>query len=328
MRVYRPPLLTLLSSLLFGNSGSADITHFGIEPVAGNPAGRKVASLTAVLPSSADHIVEDSTNLLTWHRISPVLRASGSPLNWSHTQFDLTVSAGGDDLYGTGNAASRTRRFYRTRQLTAADERFSITGAPVPPFGRLTRIGSGGGYRLTTTGGWTILINGTTLTITNPSGRDNYEMWGSGSGGTGHENLNGKHIKDNMGGARTILLPDGTIVTVLLSTVPGTNTINSFSIYDGDQSHRLTSSPDGNGNPNTVIMSAGLRRAGERAEADGETCRILDTPTGMYYENIYIQSVPDAQPVPQEAVPLGRTGGPANPNQVNDYYDDPRLSYT
>ena len=276
-----------------------------------------------------DHMVEDSPDLLTWNRVSSELRPSGGVLNWSHVQFDLSYFGIANDLYITPTSRWGTRRFYRIRELPAADAAPVVSGAAVPKSGRLTQPIANGRYLIKTLGNWSVSINGTNLIVTNPAGTARYEIWGDGSGGTGHENLNGKHLKDMLGGYRTLLLPDGTIITVTLSTTPGKNTIDRFSIYDGEQSHRLTTYPDGLGNPNTVTMSASLRRAGEALEPDGETCRLLNTPNGMHVENIYNQTgASDGQPLPQEAVPLGTTGGPANPNQVNDYYDDPRLAAT
>ena len=312
-----------------GTGTAGEITRFSLQSLNPASAVRRLASLTASLPAGIDHIVEDSPDLIIWHRVSPLLRPASGVLDWSHAQYDGDLRS--PDLYASGTSNWRNRRFYRVRPQAAADPAPVPTGSPVSPAGRLTQPVINGPYRLLTQGNWSLVIEGTNLKIRNPAGTVSYEFWGTGSGTTCHENLNGKHLKDTLGGPRTMLLPDGTIITVGFSaqSQAGTNAIDRFSIYDGDQSHRLTTYPDGNGNPNTLIMSALLRRAGESAEPDGETGRILDTPKGAYVENIYTQSTPPTgAPIPQSAIPLGRTGGPDSPNLVNDFFDDPRLGHT
>lgn len=317
----------LLGAAALGSAGAQEISRFLLQPHPGTPTLRRMANVSAALPVGIDHVVEDSPDLVSWHRVSSLLRPAGGVLEWSHAQYD--GSLGSPELYASGAANWRNRRYYRVRPMPAADPAPDISGSPVSPAGRLTQPVAKGPYRVTTQGNWIIVIQGTTITVNNPGGTLKYEMWGAGSGGTGHENLNGKHLKDTSGGSRTVLLPDGTIITVGHSTQAGKNAIDRVSIYDGGQSHRLTTYADAAGNPNTVIMSVLLRRGGEAAEPDGETGRLLDTPKGGYFENIYTQStVPDGQPLPQTATPLGRTGGPDQPNQVNDYFDDPRLGHT
>ncbi len=294
------------------------ITNFSLQPVTASPP-KQLATLSATgLTTGADQIVEDSPDLIRWQPVSPVLRP-GTTLAWSHVQYDL--ANGSADLFTSGSSNWSKRRFYRVRKLLPGNSAPTITGLAVPPVGRLIQLQTNGPYRVTTAAGWLIRMLGTTLTITNPGGTVSYDLWGSGSGpGTGHENFNGKHVKETQGGPRTLLLPDGTIVTASFSSAAGTNSIASFSIYDADQSHRLKTTPDVAGNPNTVIMSVLLRRAGEAQEADGETCRIIDAPEGGYWENIYRQTVSDGQALSQESVPLARTGGSANPNMVTDFY--------
>jgi len=327
MGTLRLTLSTMLSVAVSGAAAPEGISHFSLQAITATPRVRSLASIRATLPAGIDYIVQDSPDLVSWHRVSSLLRPAGEMLEWNHAQYDGAL--GTRDLYADGTASWRSRRFYRVRPLPPAEPAPDVTGAPVPPTGRLSQPVAKGPYRLKTQGNWSLVIQGTTLTVNNPTGTVKYEIWGVGSGGTGHESLNGKHLKDMFGGARTILLPDGTIITVGISAPAGLNTIGQFSIYDGDQSHRLTTYPDSAGNPNTLEMSVLLRRAGEAAEPDGETCRILDTPSGAYVENIYQQSAPaDGQPVPQSATPLGRTGGPDKPNQIDDYFDDPRLGHT
>lgn len=318
------PHLAGFAFLIAAGSASAQrINDFKLEDIGQLPDLKKQVSMQAQVPVGVDFTIEDSTDLHEWKKVSPIIRSTGT-FDWS---MEYTPPPQGGAAAQDGSTSWSTRRFYRIAQLPPADPPPLTTGAAVAPVASLKRL-STGPFELITPGGWTIRLFGTTLTITNPSGRDTYEMWGSGSGGTGHENLNGKHIKDNFGDSRTLLLPDNTIVTVLLSTTPGTNTISRFSIYTDLESHRLTSYPDGNGSPNTVIMSTSLLRAGEAEEPDGETARLVDTPSGLLFENIYIRHTTDDTPFIQMAQPLGKTGGPAFPNRIDDYYDDPRISYT
>lgn len=44
------------------------------------------------------------------------------------------------------------------------------------------------------------------------------------------------------------------------------------------------------------------------------------------YINLYVEN--DAFITMETVVPLGRTGGFANPRQVNDLFDDPRMPHT
>ena len=310
--LYVLPLLGLAMS----PAAAQQVSAFTLEPAAGPPEGRYVAALEATLPGAIDHIVEDSPDLLTWNRVSPLLLPAGSELAWGHTQ---AAPLFGTPLHIDGSQDWQTRRFYRVRPLPAAGD--IPAGPPAGAAGRLTRPVPEGPYILTTPAGWIIQSNATTLTISSPAG-PKYELWGAG----GHENLRGKHLKDMLGTRRSILLPGDTMVTVTLTTQAMTypaGTIHLISIYDGDQSHRL------NIQTGAVEMSATATRAGEAAEADGETGRIWDTGAGLFFENLYDKPNPgNGAPLPQTAVPLGRTFGPANPNQVNDYYDDPRVGHT
>lgn len=174
----------------------------------------------------------------------------------------------------------------------------------------------------TTRGCWTVTIDHHTLTVTDPAGRNTVQHWGD-----PHENLNGKHIKDWLSDRRTLLLPDDLQITVHATGPHGL--IQTVVIYDGPHTRVIDV------NINEVAESlddAAATTARERNEADGETARItVDLDEVMTYESVYTQGEnEDGTPGPKEAdaYPLGETGGSANPNRVNDFYDDPRLAHT
>lgn len=191
--------------------------------------------------------------------------------------------------------------------------------------GRLMQEGSSSApieYR--SRGGFTIKIDLHTITITDPWGTNTVEHWGD-----PHENLNGKHIKDWGGAAgwdgqrRTVLLSDATKITMHSAGAQGVTLLTS--IYDGEQSVHL----DNTGN---LILHHGFdateTQARDAAEYDGETALFhTDAGTGIAtYTNIGIEDVNFESTTIH--VPLGTTGGCANPNQVNDLFDDPRLGHT
>ena len=182
-------------------------------------------------------------------------------------------------------------------------------------------------FTYTTLTGWVIKINRSRLLITtpNPQQSNYYELWGS-----NHENVGGKHIKDILNDRRTILLPGGVIITVPVTPQAPDNRVNGMewvqwiSIYEGNETHRIDMQTF------AVAQSCALPMFGEADEHDGETASIYFTDTGMRMENVYQQ---DATPagVPTQKIFgtfLLATTSFANPNQVNDFFDDPRLGHT
>lgn len=191
--------------------------------------------------------------------------------------------------------------------------------------GQLSQVdGPGTPITYLTHGGFTIKVDRHTITVTDPWGMNTTEHWGD-----PHENLNGKHIKDWGGSTgwdgqqRSIVLADGAKVTM---TSPGAHgVVLATSIYDGDQNLQID-------NAGNIIEHHGNDAADTRsrddAQHDGETALFETDPvTGSAtYSNIYVEdSSFSTTPVD---VPLGTTGGCANPNQVNDLFDDPRLAHT
>ncbi len=175
------------------------------------------------------------------------------------------------------------------------------------------------------------MVSGFTVTITNPApSQYTIQFWGSdpedNSPGMVHENLNGKHIKDFADYSKPVrsqLLTDGTLITANGRIAARTGQV---SIYDGDQTHRITVQD----NSATIIWSCGIGRFGEAEEADGETSDFVMQPNSVFWRLIYRQDpLPSGAPgqkVPG-IVPLGEAFTDP-PTQVNDYYDDPRLGHT
>ncbi len=208
-----------------------------------------------------------------------------------------------------------------------------VAGCPAiqnpAPTGTLTRVGDT--FVFTAADGYKILYIRSEITIVTPDSTAKVAFWGgetAGLLGAFHENLNGKHIKDRFGSRRSILLPSGALITM---TAEGTyGDLIRISIYEDDQSHSfdpvaftLTHSCAGH------VPTAVAR---EEAEADGETATFTMKPDGVaIFANEYTQDA-SATGEPLEKVfevqMLGETGGYANPNNVSDYYDDPRWGHT
>lgn len=190
--------------------------------------------------------------------------------------------------------------------------------------GTLTQAGGAGSpIMYVTKDGYTIQIDLHTITVTDPQGRNTVQHWGD-----PHENLNGKHIKDWGGepewdGSRRSILVGGAKITMHAAGPQGV--VLETAIYDGDRNLRLTNTT------NTLvhfIHDAADTAARDAAEYDGETAAFDTDPQALTarYRNVYNED-PAFQRVEGERM-LGSTGGCANPNQVNDYYDDPRLGHT
>lgn len=175
-----------------------------------------------------------------------------------------------------------------------------------------------------TSGGYGVMVNLHTITITDPSGHNKVEHWGD-----PHENLNGKHIKD-WGGAegwdgsqRTIVLGDGTKIT--MRAVGPQGVVLTTSIYDGNRNVQID-------NVANTISHHGIdpldTEARDAEQHDGETARFETAASTAvaYYTNIYNEDEDFTIVVFDQ--PLGESGGCANPSQTNDYFDDPRLGHT
>lgn len=188
-----------------------------------------------------------------------------------------------------------------------------------PKDGQLSQEGGEGKpIEYKTSGGYTIKVDKHTITVTDPKGKNTVQHWGD-----PHENLNGKHIKDWEGKQRSIILEDGTKITMTAQGPHGVT--ESMSIYDGRQNIQID-------NNNNKITHRSLNQYDtmmrDYQQYDGETALFrTNNRTGVAsYNNIYNQD--SAFNVNWGYKQLGTTGGYANPTQVNDLYDDTRLGHT
>lgn len=175
-----------------------------------------------------------------------------------------------------------------------------------------------------TSGGYTVTINRHTITVYDALDVNKVEHWGD-----PHENLNGKHIKDWGGepewdGARrSLVLADGTKLTMEAEGAQGV--VLHTSIYDGDENLQVDNCRNALEHHGIDATDTALRDA---AQHDGETASFTthaETAVAIY-TNVYNEDA--AFDIVEFSVPLGETGGYENPNNVRDYYDDPRLGHT
>lgn len=190
-------------------------------------------------------------------------------------------------------------------------------------------------YEYVSASGVTIKINAHgVVTYTDVSTFTNVftiQFWGS--DGTdnsyayaGHENLNGKHIKDRFGINRTILHPNGLKIT-LVSTgtfpyIAGEDYFTAATIYDGGIVHHIdlvANNIEYSGNNQYVADNI------DANEADGETSTYETVDEMLNFYNIYTENELGSKII--ERVDLGSLNS-SNPNQVNDLFDDPRLGHT
>ncbi len=178
--------------------------------------------------------------------------------------------------------------------------------------GTLQQDGKGKPATYTTSGGYNITMNGDRVSITDCEG-NKVEHWGD-----PHENVNGKHVKDWNEKTRTLILADGTKVTMNATGPQGVT--ESTSIYDGAQNIQFN-------NKNNTVEHRSFDpwdTAGrERTQADGETSYMGYARNGdLIYRNIYTQK--DNLQVIPSFQDLARVNG----GKVTDLYDDPRLGHT
>lgn len=199
--------------------------------------------------------------------------------------------------------------------------------ADAQPRAGLVRLESGVLQYTSRSGKWVVSIDQHTLTFRHPYGNFKWEVWGD-----PHENLNGKHIKDWEGDRRSLVLDDGTKIT--MDAYGPHKVVHTTSIYDGARSHEV-------GNVGNVVrhscVNALVTATRDAEEVDGETAFLAQivgpgiVRGSLYVENVYTEALgPEGAQSPVfEPATLGETGdADTNPNDVVDYYDDPRLGHT
>lgn len=184
-------------------------------------------------------------------------------------------------------------------------------------------------YTYTTSGGGAITINLKSDIKVTHSGYPGFkiEIWdivvpspGDTLFGGGHENLNGKHIKDRLGLHRSILFPDGTKLT--MRAVSSDNHMASISIIDGDEAHHINGTC---GTLNLSVVDSEIAQQLDEAVADGETSTFEISATGLLFVTIYQEDTHGNKVA--NRILLGELEK-ASPSLVRDYYDDPRYGHT
>lgn len=173
--------------------------------------------------------------------------------------------------------------------------------------GQLDQAGKGKPIEYKTSGGYSVKIDKHTITITDPNGKNTQQTWGD-----PHENVNGKHVSDWAGKQRSIVLGDGTKITMSANDPKGV--VNSTSIYDGRMNVQVE-----NGSNTVTHFSMNPRDTAyrEQSQYDGQTAIFTTNPRNgvARFADIYNQ---DANfNVTQQYKQIASTGGYANPSTVN-----------
>lgn len=181
------------------------------------------------------------------------------------------------------------------------------------PGGQLCQEKDGKPIKYTTSGGYNVEVNGHDVKITDPNGHV-LNSWGD-----PHEKLDGKHIKDWEGKQRSIILGDGTKITMSATGAQGVTT--NTSIYDGNQNVQINNEGNHITHHSANPWDTWSR---EGRQYDGETAVFRPTwDGGAAYYNIYNQD--QNLNITRNWDPLARVLGDG---KVKDYYDDPRLGHT
>ena len=184
--------------------------------------------------------------------------------------------------------------------------------------GQLQQKGAGKPITYNTSGGYKVNVNGHTVTITDPSGKNTVKHWGD-----PHENVNGKTIKDWEGKTRSLVLGDGTKITMNADSPQGV--IKNMSIYDQNQAINI----DNNKNQVTGVSFNPMQSAMQEAyQPDGETSYVGYNNKGNFiYRNIYTQDknlgVTSNNKLLAKSHDTFWRG-----HHTHDYYNDPRLFWT
>ena len=146
--------------------------------------------------------------------------------------------------------------------------------------GQLSQAAAGDPISYTTSGGWTIDVNGDKTTFTDPNTGQTLEY-----SGDPHEYLNGEHVKDWESSQRTVQLPDGTKVTLSATAANGLTT--NTSIYDGNRNIQIDNSGNLITSDSTNFYDTQQR---ESSQYDGEVARLgYNAQGGLIYTDLYNQ---------------------------------------
>lgn len=183
--------------------------------------------------------------------------------------------------------------------------------------GQLQQKGKGKPISYTTSGGYQVTVDKHTISVKDPSGKNVLKHWGD-----PHENLNGKHLKDWQSKQRTVVLGDGTKITMSADGPKGV-TLNT-SIYDGRQNVQINNKENEIRHHSFNPYDTQFR---EMNQYDGETALFRTGRNGAgIYNNIYNEDKNfNVSSLYQQ---IGRTGGYFNPGKVYDFFEDPTHART
>lgn len=180
--------------------------------------------------------------------------------------------------------------------------------------GQIQQEGKGKPISYTTSGGYQVTVNKHDISIKDPNGNEVKHH------GDPHENLNGKHLKDWEGKQRTVVLGDGTKITMTADGPHGVT--QQTSIYDRNQNVQIANAKNEIEHASRNIFDT-MRR--EQTQHDGEASVFTYNRQGdaMYY-NVYNQA--ENGMVTRNFDWLGMVDGSSK--KVTDMYDDKRLGHT
>jgi hypothetical protein len=159
---------------------------------------------------------------------------------------------------------------------------------PCSQGGQLQQGGPGQPINYTTSGGYKVNVNGTTVTITDPSGKHTVTH-----SGDPHEYVDGQHVKDWDEKTRSLVLGDGTRITMNATAHNGT--ITDTSIYDGAEEVKIN-------NQNNTVNSVGFNpyktAYDQTHQSAGETGYFgIDASGAEVYKDLFKQN-PDLSVTP------------------------------
>lgn len=175
--------------------------------------------------------------------------------------------------------------------------------------GQLQQEAEGKPIAYTTSGGYTVAVDGHTINITDPNGKNTVKTWGD-----PHENVNGQHVSDWQEKQRTIVLDDGTKITMSADNPKGV--VESMSIYDGRQSVSI----DNNNNKVTnQSFNPWETRNAEQSQYDGSVAYLQTGNDGsLNFANYYTQDQDFNISRDYQLLATVDSGG-----KVTDHFDDP-----
>lgn len=147
--------------------------------------------------------------------------------------------------------------------------------------GQLKQDPNGGPIHYTTHGGYQVTVNGDNVSVVDPSGKHTVTQ-----SGDPHEYVDGKHVKDWDAKTRTLILGDGTRMTMNATSANGT--IQNTTIYDGAEEVKIKNS----GNQiEGVSFNPYQTQADAKNQVQGETAFLGNRQDGSFtYKDIYNQA--------------------------------------